>query len=145
MLEVSALEEMPSMVATPDGDVRLSEIMATPREPDAVFPLLVKRLDVGQPLSIQVHPDDADALRLEGESNGKKEAWIVLDADEGASVLLGFREGVTRDDVEAAAGSEAIVDLMRRVPVVRGDPRHEFRALCDAGLHVACQGRSDRG
>lgn len=44
------------------------------------FPLLVKFIDASESLSVQVHPDDAMAQRLEDFPRGKTEAWIVLDA-----------------------------------------------------------------
>ena len=61
---------------------------------------LVKLLDVAGALSVQVHPDDAQALRLAGPTGvGKHEAWVVLEAAPGASVLLGMADGATLDDL----------------------------------------------
>ena len=145
-LEVSGLEVMPSRVLSnrhghgdeaSDGrnDATLLEVFR--REPTlwssgapvaadggSMFPLLVKRLDVARPLSIQVHPDDGAAKRLAGATNGKDEAWVVLDAVSKAEILLGLREDKTLADVEAAAGTERMLDLMRRVPVKAGDVIH---------------------
>ncbi len=50
--------------------------------------LLVKYLFTSERLSIQVHPDDA-AAQAAGHARGKDEAWVVLDADPGASWALG--------------------------------------------------------
>ena len=45
------------------------------------FPLLAKLIDTAEWLSVQVHPDDVQALELEGEPGiGKTEAWLVLEA-----------------------------------------------------------------
>src|SRR5262249_15299208 len=52
------------------------------------FPLLIKLLDTREWLSVQVHPDDARAVELEGEGYvGKTEAWHVLDAEPDARVI----------------------------------------------------------
>ena len=58
------------------------------------FPLLVKLLDCAQWLSLQVHPNDAQAVELEGAGqNGKTEAWHILQAGEGAQIIAGMRAG----------------------------------------------------
>ena len=92
------------------------------------FPLLVKLLDPAAWLSVQVHPDDAVARRLEGpDSVGKAEAWFVVDAEPGAELLVGLREGVTIAAARTAIGlpaaerGTAVVDLMARIEVRRGD------------------------
>jgi mannose-6-phosphate isomerase len=48
----------------------------------------------------------------------------VLDAAPGAELLLGVADGVTLDDVRAAAGTAALVDLLRAVPARPGDVVH---------------------
>ena len=67
------------------------------------FPLLIKRLSVNAWLSVQVHPDDAQAARFEKAPRGKEEAWFVLaPRDQEAEFILGLRDGVTMADLEAA-------------------------------------------
>lgn len=56
---------------------------------DEGYPLLLKLIDARQRLSLQVHPDDEAARRLEGQSRGKCEAWYVLAAEPGAPFFLG--------------------------------------------------------
>ncbi len=88
------------------------------------FPLLVKLIDPAAWLSVQVHPDDETALRLEGpEAIGKAEAWFILDASPGAEVLAGVRPGVRGSDVRAAivAGSGALPPLLARHRLMAGD------------------------
>lgn len=63
------------------------------------LPFLAKLIDTRRALSIQVHPDDDPATG----TAGKEEAWIVLDADAGAHVLAGTREGVSADDLARLA------------------------------------------
>ena len=88
------------------------------------FPLLVKLLDPAAWLSVQVHPDDETALRLEGpEAIGKAEAWYVLDAIAGSEVLAGVRAGVPESAVRAAiaAGSGSLSPLLVRHRARAGD------------------------
>ena len=46
-------------------------------EAGSAFPVLVKFIDAAQNLSVQVHPDDEYARRVEGDS-GKTEMWYIL-------------------------------------------------------------------
>ncbi len=89
-----------------------------------IFPFLVKLICTTDLLSVQVHPDDAQAFRLEGQPRGKHEAWLVLDAEPGAYLYLGLREGVGRPELEHALASgepAALRDLLRRVSVRPGE------------------------
>jgi len=85
-----------------------------------LFPLLVKLIDATENLSIQVHPNDAEANPL--DRLGKTEAWHVLEAAPGSVLYLGIRPGVERDEFRRAAarldGSSA--PLMRTVPARPG-------------------------
>jgi mannose-6-phosphate isomerase len=78
------------------------------------FPLLIKHLDARQPLSVQVHPDDATAARLGGDSEGKCEAAIVLAADPGAVIWAGLKPGVTAAQLREAAAGPGVLDLLQR-------------------------------
>jgi len=83
--------------------------------------LLVKLVDAADDLSVQIHPTDADPL-LGSDESGKPEAWYIIDADQGAGLYLGFRDGVSRQDIERAIDEEGQVDaLMSFVPVSAGD------------------------
>jgi len=84
------------------------------------FPLLVKLLFPNDKLSVQVHPDDAQAQAM-GQPRGKTECWYVLEAEPGASVALGLRDGATADTVRAAIADGTLEDWMERVPVKVGD------------------------
>ncbi len=88
---------------------------------DRQSPILVKLIDAAATLSVQVHPPEDHALLTPGES-GKTEAWIILDADHGAQIYLGFVSGTTRREVEARlADGSPIENLMNAVPVRPGD------------------------
>lgn len=85
-----------------------------------VFPLLVKILDAEDDLSIQVHPDDAYAAEHEGGSLGKRECWYVLDAHEGAHILVGQKTS-GREEFERLASEGRWHDIVNELPVATGD------------------------
>jgi mannose-6-phosphate isomerase len=84
------------------------------------FPLLVKLLFPAEKLSVQVHPDDAQAQAL-GETRGKTECWYVLEAEPGAAVALGLKDGVDVAQVKAAVTDGTMESLMEWVSVSIGD------------------------
>jgi mannose-6-phosphate isomerase len=84
------------------------------------FPLLVKLLFPAEKLSVQVHPDDAQALAL-GETRGKTECWYALEAEPEAGVALGLKPGVDVAAVKAAIADGTLESLVERVPVSVGD------------------------
>jgi mannose-6-phosphate isomerase len=84
------------------------------------FPLLVKMLFPNEKLSVQVHPDDAQAQAI-GLSRGKTECWYVLEAETGASVACGLAAGVSVADVEEAIAAGTLESLLRWLPVKAGD------------------------
>ncbi len=88
--------------------------------PEAAFPLLVKILFPADKLSVQVHPDDAQAQAI-GEPRGKTECWYVLEAEQGATVALGLKPGVTLEQVRAAIADGTLEDKLEMVPVLVGD------------------------
>jgi mannose-6-phosphate isomerase len=84
------------------------------------FPLLVKILDANDWLSVQVHPDDDYALANEGDL-GKSEMWIVLAAEPGAEILLGFRAEVDPQTFGEAILSGRVPDCLHATPARPGD------------------------
>ena len=85
------------------------------------FPLLLKLLDARDTLSVQVHPDDAYAARVENKL-GKTEAWHILAAAPGAELVYGVQAGVTKEELLAASrAGKAVEGLLRRVRVKAGD------------------------
>ena len=86
------------------------------------FPLLIKLLDCLDWLSLQVHPNDEQAEQLEGPGHfGKTEAWFVVEADDGAQLLGGFRPNVTSAEIAASLRVGGILDLVQRHAVQTGD------------------------
>jgi mannose-6-phosphate isomerase len=86
--------------------------------PDGRFPLLVKYLDAGDDLSVQIHPPDGP---LSPTGIGKTECWYVLDAAPGAKVICGLKPGTRREQFEAEAGDARVRAHLHEVPVRRGD------------------------
>ena len=84
------------------------------------FPLLVKILFPSDKLSVQVHPNDAEARAL-GQARGKTECWYVLDAEPGATVALGIKPGTTIEQLRASGQAGTMENLIEMVPVSAGD------------------------
>ncbi len=84
------------------------------------FPLLIKLLFPREKLSVQVHPDDAQARAL-GMPRGKTECWYVLSAEPGAQVAAGFKEALTPADVRSAIQDGTLEEKLRMIPVNAGD------------------------
>ena len=85
------------------------------------FPLLLKLLDAKDTLSVQVHPDDDYAARVEGKL-GKTEAWHILFAAPGAELVYGVKAGTDKETLLRASRAGAEVEgLLRRVKVRAGE------------------------
>ncbi|MBI5084668.1 MAG: class I mannose-6-phosphate isomerase [Acidobacteria bacterium] len=84
------------------------------------LPLLTKLIFTSERLSVQVHPNDAQAREL-GLENGKTEMWYVICAEPGATLALGFRSAISAEQARAAALSGAILDLLDWIPAHAGD------------------------
>ena len=88
---------------------------------DAPTPaLLLKLLFTSEPLSIQVHPDDAFARSI-GLPNGKTEAWYILSASPDAQVAVGLKRRITRHELRGSIRDGSIADLVQWRPVSKGD------------------------
>jgi mannose-6-phosphate isomerase len=74
------------------------------------FPLLLKYVDAGSDLSVQVHPDDAGAVKY--KDRGKAECWIVVHVDAGAKIVRGLKPGTTRADYERAVAEEHVEKVL---------------------------------
>jgi mannose-6-phosphate isomerase len=86
------------------------------------FPLLIKLLDCQDWLSVQVHPDDDLAHRLAGpEYNGKTEAWHILEAQAGATLIAGVRPGVDLAALQAGIAAGDPRNLLAHLAVHPGD------------------------
>ena len=91
-----------------------------PRSAAGGFPLLVKYLDAGENLSVQVHPS-AGYAAAHPEAHLKTESWYILDAEPGAVIYKGLKPGVDRQALAEAVERGRTEDVLHTVPVEAGD------------------------
>ncbi len=84
------------------------------------FPLLTKIIDARTDLSIQVHPDGEYARVNENGSLGKTECWYVMDAEPGATIVIGHN-AADRDQVVSMIEGKRWSEFIREIPVCKGD------------------------
>ncbi len=86
------------------------------------FPLLIKLLDCADWLSVQVHPNDEQAIQLEGEGHfGKTEAWHILDAAPDAELIAGLKPDISAEQLQDAIRSGTVAGVARKISARRGD------------------------
>ena len=84
------------------------------------FPILIKFIDAKDNLSIQVHPDNAYALKNEGQY-GKTEMWYVVDASEDAFLYYGFQEEISEEEFRKRIEEDTLLEVLHAAPVKKGD------------------------
>ncbi len=99
------------------------------------LPVLIKLIDAADNLSIQVHPDEEYAMKNEGD-HGKTEAWYILDCDEGAEIIYGFKEDISKEDFEKAIKTNTLSEYVTRIKVEMGD----IFFIKAGTLHAICKG-----
>jgi mannose-6-phosphate isomerase len=99
----------------------LGAALTGPIDPRRTFPVLTKIIDARQALSVQVHPDDAYAQRVEQQPNGKTECWYILEREPGAQLVLGWARDTTRAEYERRVADGTLAEILRYVPVEPGD------------------------
>ena len=98
------------------------------------FPLLIKLINSKEKLSVQVHPGDEYAAKYEGDY-GKTEAWYVMDAKPGASLIVGTKN-CTKEQFEEAIKNNTVEECLNKIEVKKGDC-----FLINSGLvHAICEG-----
>jgi mannose-6-phosphate isomerase len=112
------------------------------------FPLLIKLLDCADWLSIQVHPNDTQALQLEGVGQlGKTEAWHLLEVDAGAELICGVKTGVLPAQLETAIRAGKVREVAQYQHVLTGEtvmmPAGTMHALGPGMLLYEVQQTSD--
>ena len=112
------------------------------------FPLLVKLLDCADWLSVQVHPNDEQAERLVGPGEfGKTEAWHFIEAEPGATIYAGIRQGTSEEKLEAAIRNGRVLEVAERLEVKAGEtvyiPAGTLHALGPGLLLYEVQQSSD--
>lgn len=110
------------------------------------FPILIKFIDAKQNLSVQVHPSDDYALKNEN-SFGKTEMWYVVEAEEGAGIYLGFKNGVSKQEYELAIKENRLTELLNFYKVKAGEtyfiPSGTVHAICKGCLICEIQQNSN--
>ncbi|MCT2399782.1 class I mannose-6-phosphate isomerase [Novosphingobium mangrovi (ex Huang et al. 2023)] len=109
---------LPAPFVAPEGQ-RIGEIWF---EPPAELPdLLVKYIFTSEKLSVQVHPSDAQTLDKGIGRQGKEECWLIVDAEPGARLGIGFDAAIGEEGMRAAAIDGSIEGLMTWHEVRPGD------------------------
>ena len=84
------------------------------------FPILIKLIDAKDDLSVQVHPDNDYAMRVENEY-GKTECWYILDCDEGSELIYGFNRDISSEEFKNRIADNTFLETVNKVKVKKGD------------------------
>lgn len=137
-------DHLPPPFVAPEGQ-RIGEIWFEP--PTVVDDLLVKYIFTSENLSIQVHPSDAQTQAMGLGRQGKEECWLVIDADPGATLAIGFGEHCDSQTMRQAAVDGSIVDKLESFPVRAGDffyiPANTVHAIGGGVSLIEVQQNSD--
>jgi mannose-6-phosphate isomerase len=110
------------------------------------FPLLFKLIDTSDYLSIQVHPDDELAAERH-QGNGKTEMWYVIDADQDAELICGFKKKVSRQQFISHLQNRTLKAILNLEKAGAGDvfyiPAGRIHALGPGILLTEIQQTSD--
>lgn len=96
---------------------------------------MIKLIDAKDNLSIQVHPDNEYAQKVEHEF-GKTEIWYVLDAEPDATLIYGFKEKISADEFKNAIESNTLLDVLNVVNVKKVIYSLLRQALCTQSAKV---------
>ena len=101
-------------------DAKGKRVLGTNCERFEYFPILIKLIDAKDNLSVQVHPSNEYALRVEGEY-GKTEMWYIVDCNEGAELLYGFKHEIGEEEFADRIKNNTLLEVTNNVPVHKGD------------------------
>ena len=99
------------------------------------FPILIKFIDAMDNLSVQVHPTK-EYCEKTGKGRSKTECWYIIDCEEGASLLLGFKDKISPDTFKKSIEEGNLTDYTESVKVKPGD----FFFIESGTLHAICKG-----
>ena len=138
------VDRLPAPFATRDGR-RIGEIWFEP--PPELDALLVKYLFTSEKLSVQVHPDDTQALRATGRREGKEECWLIVGCEPSARLGIGFETAIDSDTMRAAAQDGSIEQRIRWFDVAPCDfsyiPANTVHAIGPGCSLIEIQQNSD--
>lgn len=110
------------------------------------IPILIKYIDAAKALSIQVHPEDEYARRVEHD-NGKTEMWYIVDAKPGAFLYLGLNKSMDKETFAQHIKDHTLLDDLKKVPVKKGDSivirAGTIHAIAEGCLIMEIQERSN--
>ena len=96
------------------------EVLGTDCASFEYFPILIKLIDAKDNLSVQVHPDNEYAMRVEGEY-GKTEMWYIVDCEPGATLLYGFQHEISKEEFARRIADNTLLEVTNAVTVHKGD------------------------
>lgn len=135
---------LPAPFQTPAGQ-RIGEIWFVP--PEELPQLLVKYIFTSEKLSVQVHPSDTQTEAAGLGKQGKEECWLVIDAEPGAALGVGFKEPIESEAMRQAALDGSIEDMLVWHPVKAGDffyiPANTVHAIGGGCSIIEIQQNSD--
>ncbi len=115
--------------------------------PQQQFPLLFKFLDAQRNLSLQVHPNDELARRLDPSDLGKTEAWVILDRRPGSKIYAGLKWGFDRPALEREIARDTVELCLHAFEPEIGDcvllPAGTIHAIGEGLLVAEIQQASD--
>lgn len=110
------------------------------------FPLLIKYLDAKTDLSVQVHPDD-EMAQAEHNSFGKTEMWYIMDREEDATIINGFKDKKVTTNSLRAITKDNVDQILNKQKVNKGDaffiPAGKVHAIGAGVLAAEIQQTSD--
>lgn len=110
------------------------------------FPLLIKFIDAGRDLSVQVHPSD-ELAHKRGVESGKTEMWYVIGADKAARLVTGFKRKIEPSEYYSLVESGEIMDVLNFEEVTPGKvfyiPAGRVHAIGKGSFVVEIQQTSD--
>ncbi len=127
--ELSCHKDGPSIIANGEHQGKTlrdyieengKKVLGTNCERFEDFPILVKLIDARDNLSVQVHPSNEYALKNENQY-GKTEVWYIVDCKEGAELYYGFKEEVSKDELEKRIKENTLLEVLNAVPVQKGE------------------------
>lgn len=85
------------------------------------IPVLIKLIDAKENLSVQVHPDDEFAAKVESAENGKSEAWVILECEEDSFIIYGFKRPAGKEELKRLLEKGMVLEVLNCVKVRKGD------------------------
>ena len=99
------------------------------------FPILIKFIDARDDLSVQVHPTK-EYCEKTGRGQSKTECWYIIDCDEDAHLILGFKDKISPEQFKDAIENNTLTEYVDKVKVKKGD----FFFIESGTLHAICKG-----